>query len=364
MPKAVKGTNQQKYLVDKSTSKYQTRYDRLLNILFHSREIPTDLYEQMNMSFANYKQTIYKLKQKKLIRKIERDRTIGYILTTQGKELTNEEKYKQYKGCVEGDERKYDIKHRSRKRQFARLYALLDRMGIPYEVFAKPKLTRDTVLEDRLYFYTALDIKEMAEESSAKIIGSRAHGFLVGKGRVIAIYSVNRNLNSFSEIEGVLPELLRKHFPVTITTAIMICDDEAARIEISKKIMENGSNSPKVGLNTAKYKQFYVLTAGDEFEEELLDVYDKEKEKYKQELIREYNIQTEPDKEHRQIIGTGVIDGSQVYIATSNIDIVAIRKFTRFVRLNRLEAYVYCQTRDREYVRAITEGANIQTVAI
>ena len=44
-----------KFKVDMSEGKYRSRRDGLLNILYHSTELPNNLYRQMNLSYDYFR---------------------------------------------------------------------------------------------------------------------------------------------------------------------------------------------------------------------------------------------------------------------------------------------------------------------
>ena len=116
-----KNADNPKFKIDMSEGKYRSRRDGLLNILFHSAELPNDLYKEMNLSYDYYRKLISDLLQSGLIMRISQDGMAGYRLTLKGKNLTNTKiNYLKYRPCVEEEtDRHYTAKRRRRKRNFS-----------------------------------------------------------------------------------------------------------------------------------------------------------------------------------------------------------------------------------------------------
>lgn len=150
-----------KYEIDMSrdNKKYRSRTDGLLNILYCSGELPNDLYFNMNISYDCFRKNVSRLLKRGLIQRISAEGAAGYQLTLKGKRLAARElNYLKYRYYVEEEtDRHYSMKRRRRKRQQAYLFAILDRAGIAYEVFAKPKF-EDAVYGDTVYYYDANDL--------------------------------------------------------------------------------------------------------------------------------------------------------------------------------------------------------------
>ncbi|MBQ9247271.1 MAG: hypothetical protein IJ171_01635, partial [Ruminococcus sp.] len=148
-----KNVENSKLKVDMSEAKYRSRRDGLLNILYQSAELPNNLYRQMNLSYDYFRKLISDLLRLGLVRRISQDNVVGYRLTLKGKRLTNTEiNYLKYRPCVEEEtDRHYSAKRRRRIQHYAFLYALLDRVGVPYEVFAKPPIQDVDVNGDKIY---------------------------------------------------------------------------------------------------------------------------------------------------------------------------------------------------------------------
>lgn len=365
MKNNTKNTSRPKFNIDLSQNKYKSRYDRILNILFFAKEIPSDLYQHMNMSSANFRKAISILKQRGWIKRISRDGAIGYILTNSGKRLTSYSlEYLKYSDCIEDDSRQYDIKRRSRKRQFAYLYALLDRMGIPYQSYNKPDIV-EAFDRNKVYFYTALEYKRMLGIRSTAFKGSRVLGFFVGKGRIIPVYRTNHNMKTFSKEEALLPFFLQQFFSIAVSEAILICNDERSVINITKQIIANSGNDEK-SVNTAKYQRFYVFDSGDYFYNRFEDLYANHSE-LMQRLIAQNNIETtdrDDEGNYRLLIGTGFYRDNPVWICPGNIDAVTLRLFVINAIRNGKISFITCQDRDLEIMREIVPSILLRVNSI
>ena len=349
-----------KYHIDFSKEKYASRYNRILNILFYAKEIPSDLYQHMNMSSANFRKAISILKQRGWIKRISRDGAIGYILTNSGKRLTSYSlMYLKYSDCIEDDSRQYDIKRRSRKRQFAYLYGLLDR-----ESYNKPDIV-EAFDRNKVYFYTALEYKRMLGIRSTAFKGSRVLGFFVGKGRIIPVYRTNHNMKTFSKEEALLPFFLQQFFSISVSEAILICNDERSVINITKQIIANSGNNEK-SVNTAKYQRFYVFDSGDYFYNRFEELYANHSE-LMQRLIAQNNIETtdrDDEGNYRLLIGTGFYRDNPVWICPGNIDAVTLRLFVINAIRNGKINFITCQDRDLEMMREIVPSISIRVNSI
>lgn len=349
-----------------SKDKYHSRQEELLNILFYSKELPSDLYIQMNMSYDNYRKYISFLLQNNIIKKINKDRTIGYILTTSGKKLTNQFEYSKYKDCVNEEKRKYDLVHRHRKRQFAYLYALFDRAGIPYERFNKPNLNEAAVNGDKVYFYTALDFKKMIGIEATVFTGSRVLGFFIGKGQIIPVYRTNQLLKAFNSYEVIVPEIISQHFDVTVNAAVLICNNTEAVADISNQIIYNNESELNYGVNTAKYKTFYIFPSNDSFISHFNDLYiDQEEEERK--VIEQYGVDiSDRDSKGRLRVnvGAGYIENSPILIFTGNINVVKARSFIREAEYNDTTNYIICKRRDHDCIAKLIKEQPIKIIGI
>ena len=363
-----KSTKTPKYPSDLSKNKYESRYDRLMNILFYAKELPSDLHTQMNMSYDNFRKTISILRQRGLISKINKDGFFGYQLTLSGKKMPYEDpRYEKYRDCVEEEiDRHHSAKRRSRKRQFAYLYALFDRAGIIYETFIKPSI-KDVKFDDhQVYFYTALDFKRMLGIESTTFIGSRLLGFLVGKGRIITVYRTNYELKTFGRQEALVPELLKRYFSVAVNTAILICEDDGAAMMITHQIIESNHKDAKGGVNTARYRYFYVLPSTDKFLSCYQDLFADHTEK-QQRIIDRYHIDTsERDSRggYRYITGTGYIGRNPVWVCAGVVNVVTLRAFLYNAEMKNIESYIFCNRRDVDYVEEFTQDTLIDVIAI
>ena len=358
--------NQPKYSVDFSKSKYESRYDRILNILYYSKEIPSDLHLHMYMSYDNFRKAISTLKSRGLIRRISKDRKLSYVLTLKGKKQTRLLNYMKYQDCLEDEQYQYDVRHRSRRLQFAYLYALFDRVGISYETFRKPSLNDVNIFDDHICFYTATDFKRSLKMDSISLKGSRVMGFLIGAGKIVAVYRTNQELKSFTSVEKLIPFFMKQRFSVSVNTAILICNDSSAVADISDRIIRNTGNDPKVGINTADYRCFYVLPGDDTFLDRLKDIY-ADHTLDEQRIIRQYDIDTsEEDSEgrYRLKIGTGFIHDYPVLVCTGNVNMEVLKRFIRSADLYQQYSYILCKERDRDELENITRDYPIRVIAI
>lgn len=360
MKNNMRNTSQIKFSFDLSQDKYESRYDRILNILFYAKEIPSDLYKHINMSHENFRKAISILKQRDILTRISRDGAIGYILTANGRKLTYWVKYMKYRDCIGDERRQYDIKRRSRKRQFAYLYALFDRMGIPYESYNKPDIG-EAFDHNKVYFYTALEYKRMLGIRSTAFKGSRVLGFFVGKGRIIPVYRTNHHMKTFSKEEALLPLFLQQFFSIPVSEAILICNDERSVINITKQIISNTGNDEKKGVNTAKYKRFYIFDSGDNFYSRFIDLYDDHSALLQRLIKQNYIETTNRDKEgnYRLLIGTGFYRNNPVWFCPGIIDAVTLRLFARNARINEKMNYILCQERDVDTLKKIVENSSL-----
>ena len=362
MQKNTQNTNQPKFNIDLSQDKYASRYDRILNILFCSKEIPTDLYKHLNMSHENFRKAISIMKKKGLVTRISRDGAIGYILTSKGRDMTYLGDYMKYRDCVVEDNRQYDIKRRNRKRQFAYLYALFDRVGIPYETFAKPPITEATILDDKVYFYTALDLKRMLGFKSTVFKGSRLMGFLIGKGQIVTVYRTNYEMKIFGQHEAIVPEILKQCFSAPVNNAIVICNDEQAVINISKQVIENHGNDYKKGINTAQYRWFYIFPSDDSAYSHFEDLY-KDYSETVERLIEQNDIETsEIDSKgrYRYIVGTGFYQDKPVWLCPGNVNVYKLKFFIYDAEHDRKTHYIFCKERDLNATKEIAETMNLR----
>ena len=355
-------TNQPKFNIDHSQDKYASRYDRILNILFFSKEISTDLYKHLNMSHENFRKAISIMKKKGLVTRISRDGAIGYILTSKGRDMTYLGDYMKYRDCVLEDNRQYDIKRRNRKRQFAYLYALFDRVGIPYETFAKPPITEVSYLDDKVYFYTASDLKRMLGFKSTVFKGSRLMGFLIGKGQIVTVYRTNYEMKVFGKHETIVPLLLQQRFAAPVHSAVMICDDEKAVINITKQIIKNRENDYKKGVNTAQYKSFYVFPSDDSFFSRFEDLYTDYSDIL--DILIDYNEIETSDRDskgrYRYTVGDGFLQDRPVWICLGNVNVVTFKYYINDAERYDMRSFLVCRERDLSAMKEITETMNLK----
>ena len=290
-----------------------------------------------------------------MIKRVSRDGAIGYILTADGKKLTEHLYHMNY----QDDSRQYDIKRRMRKRQFAYLYALFDRAGIPFEQFAKPSISEISVQDSKVFFYTGLDFKRMLGIESNIFKGSRLLGVFAGRGRVFPVYRTNRVIKTFGRHESLVPEFMKRYFSVPVYSAILICDDARAVIDITSQIIDNSDNDYKKGVNTAKYRYFYVFPSDDSFYSHFEDIYTDHSELL-QRLIKENHIETsdrDDEGRYRLKIGTGFYKDDPVWICPGNVDVVTLKLFIRNAIHNNRRNYIFSQDRDLEMLREITKNS-------
>ena len=355
-----------KFSIDMSQNKYSTRYDRLMNILYYSTELPSDLYLHMNMSCENYRKAIQILKQRRLIKSLRKGGKTGYVLGLAGKKLICHANYMKYSECIDDIKRQYDAAHRMRKFQFAYLYALFDRVGIPYETFAKPPLSNDVVNENAVYFYTAVDLKRMLGMDATSFKGSRVMGFLIGKGKIIAVYRTNQMIKSFSSVEKLIPFFMLRYFRVRVETAIIICNDNEAVSSMTEQLYDSYRNKEKTGLNTAQYKYFYLFPSDDSFLSRFEDLY-ADHTAAEHRVIQRYGIDTS-DRDHdgrrRIMSGTGYLYDSPILICTGNVNAVDLNRFIFCAVFNDLFSYILCQQRDLKALQKATSNYPIEVLPI
>ena len=354
-----------KFSIDQSQDKYESRYQRIMNILFCCKEIPSDLYLHMNMSYNNFRKTNAILKNRGWIKKINKNGKLSYVITAQGKQLTIRLEYMKYRDYLEEDHYQYDHGHRNRKFQFAYLYALLDRIGIAYESFNKPPLDEVDVFDQQVYFCTALEIKHELGMEATSFKGSRLLGFLIGIGKIIAVYRTNRGFKSFSSVENLIPLFMLRYFPVPVDTAILICDDSEAAADLYGQIIRNKKSDPKVGLNTARYKFFYILPDDDDFLTRLKDIYLGSAE-LEESIVKIWDIDTseeDADGRYRFVIGTGFLKGSPVLVCSGYPDAGELERFILGVRFNGQEGYILCRDRDLDELKEIIKDDPIRVFA-
>lgn len=353
-----KYANLPKFKIDLSQGKYSSRRDGLLNILFHASELPNDLYHETNLSYDNYRKIISDLLQRGLIKRVSQDGMAGYQLTLKGKRLTTSDlRYVKYQDCVEEEsDRHYSAKRRKRKRAFAYLYALLDRAGVPYEIFAKPCIEDVDVNGNDIYFYTALEFKRMINIESTSFQGSKLFGFLIGRGRIISIYRTGYWMPVFGRHEELIPEYVRRYYPVSLTTAVMICSSDYSAANLFTEIIE-GNRYDNKSVNTAGYKNFYVLPENDSFLSHLADLYNDHTEAERR-LIERYRINTS-DKDAkgrtRFLFGTGFIDDDPVLICAGNVNAVKLKYFVLNAGRKSRLSYILCKCRDLSMLQKATE---------
>ena len=362
-----KNADDPKYKIDMSKGKYISKRECLLNILFHSSELPNDLYNEMNLSYDHYRKIISDLLQHGLIKRVSQDGMAGYRLTLKGKQLaTSELRYLKYQDCAEEEsDRHYSAKRRRRKRQFAYLYALFDRAGVPYEVFAKPSIEDVDVHDNMMYFYTALEFKRMINIESTPFQGSKLLGFLIGRGRIISIYRTGYWMPVFGRHEELIPEYVRRYFSVPLITAVMICNSDFSAANLFAEIID-GNSYDKKSVNTAGYKNFYVLPSNDSFISHLNDLYIDHSET-EQRLIERYRINTS-DKDTngrlRFLFGTGFMDDDPILICAGNVNAVKLKYFVLNAGHNSNMSYIVCKHRDLSVLQKVTEGYPIKVLTI
>lgn len=362
-----KNADDPKFKVDMSEGKYRSRRDGLLNILYHSTELPNNLYRQMNLSYDYFRKLISDLLRLGLIKRVSQDGMAGYQLTLNGKRLTNTEiNYLKYRPCVEEEtDRHYSAKRRRRKQQYAYLYALFDRAGVPYEVFAKPPIQDADVNDKKIYFYTALEFKRMIEIEATPFKGSKLLGFLIGRGRIISVYRTDFWMPVFGKHEKWIPEYVQRYFSVPLSTAIMICWSDSAATHLFTQIIE-GKSYQKKNVNTAEYKNFFVFPSDDRFLRRLNDVYSDHRQREKN-LIERYRIDTsDKDANHRTrfLFGTGFIDDDPVLICAGNVNAVKLKYFVLNAGKTSRLSYILCRYRDLSVLQKITEGYPVKVLTI
>lgn len=359
-----KNADNSNFKVDMSLNKYLSKHARLLGILLCAGELPNDLYTEMNLSYDYFRKLISDLLRRGLIKRVSRDGMAGYQLTLQGKKLTNELNYMRYREYLEDTDRHYSAKRRRRRRQFAYLYALLDRAGVPYEVFAKPPIEDVDVNDKRIYFYTALEFKRMIGIEAAPIQGIRALGFFIGRGKVVSIYRADYVMPVFGREEFRLSDYVMRYFSASVNTAIMICRSNSSAAHILYQIVE-GKSYQKKNVNTAEYKNFFVFPSDDRFLRRLNDVYSDHRQREKN-LIERYGINTS-DRDAkgriRFLFGTGFIDDDPVLICAGNVNAVKLKYFVLNAGKTSRLSYILCRYRDLSALQEVAKDTPIKALA-
>lgn len=359
--------NDPRYSIDFSTNKYNTRYDRLMNILYYAKELPSKLCNSMNMSYENYKQTIYKLRQKGLIQTVRKDGMIGYRLTLKAKRSVVASECSQYRDCFDdSDDRHMDVSRRRRRRNFAYLYTLFDRVGIPFESFRKPVLDKSAACDENVSFYSAKEIKQCMGIRSTAINGSIHYGCFIGRGMIVPVYMGYGRSKKLGKHEALVPFLMEGFFRASASKAVVVCPFDWVAIDYTKQIIENVCNDPKVGLNTGKYSEFYTFQDDDRFLSHLSDLYNDHTEII-QDVIEEYVIDTS-DKDgsgrRRFKVGTGFIDGYPTLVCAGNVDVIKLKRFIRNTIAAYKIGYIFCKQRDYSIVSEIVKDTSIGVIEI
>ena len=362
-----KNVQNSKYKVDMSQGKYRSKRDGLLNILFHASELPNNLYVEMNLSYDYYRKLISDLHQLGLIKRVSQDGMAGYQLTLKGKRLANTEiNYLKYHPCVEEEsDRHYSAKRRRRKRQFAYLNALFDRAGVPYEVFAKPSIQEVDVYDKKIFFYTAVEFKRMIGIEATPFQGSKLLGFLIGQGEIVSVYRTDFRMPVFGKHEARISEYVQRYFSVPLTTAIMICNSELSVTHLITQIIE-GKSYDKKSVNTAEYKNFYILPSDDSFLSHLNDLCIDHTET-EQRLIERYRIDTsdiDVNGRTRFLFGTGFIDDSPVLICAGNVNAAKLKYFVLNAGKTSRLSYILCKYRDLATLQKVAKDYPIKVLTI
>ena len=362
-----KNADNLKFKVDLSQGKYTSKHAGLLGILFHAHELPNRLYTQMNLSYDYFRKLISDLLRLGLIKRVSEDGMAGYRLTVKAKKLVYTEiQYLKYRPCVEeGSDRHYSAKRRRRKRHFAYLFALFDRVGITYAVFAKPPIQEVDVNADKVYFYTALEYKRMIDIESTPFKGSKLLGFLIGRGKIISVYRTGFLMPTFGKHEVLIPEYVKRYFSAPLNTAIMICDSGSSVTHILHQIIE-GKSYEKNSVNTAGYKNFYVLPSDDSFISHLDDLYFDHTET-ERELIDRYRINTsdkDADGRIRFLFGTGFIDDDPILLCPGNVNAAKLKYFVLNAGQKSRLSYIFCRYRDLTVLQELTKDKPIKVITI
>ena len=362
-----KNEENSKFIVDMSEGKYRSRRDGLLNILFHATELPNNLYRQMNLSYDYFRKLISDLLRLGFVRRISQDNVVGYRLTLKGKRLTNTEiNYLKYRPCVEEEtDRHYSAKRRRRIQHYAFLYVLFDRVGIPYEVFAKPSIQDVDVNGDKIYFYTALEFKRMIGIEATPFKGSKLLGFLIGRGKIISVYRTDFEMPVFGKHEARIPEYVQRYFSVPLTTAIMICWSDFSATHLFTRIIE-GKSYDKKSINTAGYQNFLILPSDDSFLSRLNNLYIDHTDT-EQRLIERYRIDTsnkDTNGRIRFLFGTGFIGDDPVLICAGNVNAVKLKYFVLNAGKKSRLSYILCRYRDLAVLQKVTEDDPIKVLTI
>lgn len=169
-------------------------------------------------------------------------------------------------------------------------------------------------------------------------------------------------VSSLGKHESFVPEALKRHFSVTVNTAVLLCEDVGGALT---QIVD-GYNYYNERINTAGYQYFYVLSTGDAFHSQFYNLY-KDDTSTESEIIERYHIDTSVKDNrgrYRYIIGTGFIDDSPAWICTGNVNTVKLRPFIRNAEQNDQQSFLFCKQRDAEILESIIGDAPIDIIII
>lgn len=149
---------------------------------------------------------------------------------------------------------------------------------------------------------------------------------------------------------------------MSVNTAVLLCDD----VEGCLTQIIDGYNYYNEKINTAGYRHLFVLSTGDDFLFQFIDLY-KDYSSTECEIIERYHIDTsEKDSwgRYRYITGTGYIDDSPVWICPGNVNAVTLRPFILNAERNNQQSFIFCKQRDAEYLERIIGDAPIDIIVI
>lgn len=213
--------------------KYRYKTEQIMHYLILSGELPSDIYKVLNISEGYFKQVILRLKNDGLISVIRKQGLTGYVLTAKGKEkYALNDKYSRYIRT-----NRYDIGKRKRCHNYAYIYALFDKLSIPYEWYNKPPIENALgTVQSQLLFYSTSEYKQHIGNAADKIKGSKAYGFFIFNRTVMPLYKARYELPVFNSVESSLKVFIgTKDNPND--KAVLMCENQNAMLKISRQLV-------------------------------------------------------------------------------------------------------------------------------
>ncbi len=336
--------------------KFKTRREQILHYIVYSGEVPMDLYEDMNIGQATYKNTLVRLKEENIIKHNATNRIRGYSLSTYGKRLINTDmnycKYSNY--YVDGSN---DIQKRLRMRNFATIYATLDKAIIPYEPFLKlPLLTLSkSNNRERVCFYNASEYKKLLGDRSDKIKGSKSYGLLSDGKRYIPVYRTTSELTTFSSTEFEVIVLLNKLLETKITDTAIFCSSYDVFVKAYNTYLQKDS---KEKYELLYYDNYFLIPTREHFKLQMWMLF--KGEQIKEQIKKQYKIYDKTS----YVINDGFIEDSPV-VFQFVLNIARLTRFMYYSTRSKNECIIVCWDYMVEYMKQIIpEESNIKILSV